>query len=135
MCERLEEMIHVSMSLAIGCALSRMLFMSPASLALAIFSMEGILLRTSHNLVKSFVCGDMSAFFGSLGSMIVGYGSKMVSLRPELAAEQANETSRSTTSAAVAISSAEPAPTPSCWKDQQHNSRVHTAGFNMFPNT
>ncbi len=39
------------------------------------------------------------------------------------------------TSAAVAMSSLERWPTPSCWNDQQQSSREHTAGFSMLLNT
>lgn len=51
----------------------------------------------------------------------------------ELAAAVAMQIKRSTTSASVAMSSAASDITPNCWNAKQHNSLLHTAGFNMAP--
>lgn len=61
----------------------------------------------------------------------VGNGLKMTLFRFDLTALIVIETNKSTTSASVAISSAASLPTLSCWKLQQHKSRVQTAGLSM----
>lgn len=80
--------------------------MSLKSLALLICSTEGNFERIWVHNAKSLFWGDNTACFGLFGSNTVGKGSKIKLFLGERTATVAKQTNKSTTSAAVAISSA-----------------------------